>query len=288
MSYFTKFPIIEYDGSLCVDITRRVAIRKTVSADPKVYRPYDVKAGQRSDQIADGYYGRSDREWMVYLSGTIIDPYYDWYLSDRDFAQYVLGKYGSLEESIERVHHWQINWAGIDSELSVGEWSALPDDLKTYYEPVFGKGAEIISYLRREEDITTTTNMLVTVELGENHGLEAGDRLRVLSQPGNVQVGQAEVCWSNTTHSKLVHVVSDTDPGLFVVKVEPGVSHTPVEILDREYTANNIPVDERVYWEPVSAFDWERDRNESRKSIRLVDSRLVNYVDTELERLLSE
>lgn len=279
--YFEKFPLVEYEGRTCVDITRRVTLRRTITSDPRAYRPYDVPAGTRAEQVADGYYDNVEKEWLVLMSASILDPYYDWYLSDRDFAAHLIERYGSLEETIERVHHWQVNWYASDEELTPSEYDTLPDQLKRYYEPRFSVGSTVMSYVRRDIDAIATTNAIVTVELGPDHGVASGDRVQVLD--GASLEGQAEIAWANSTHAKLVHVQAPTDPGLTVLSTtgRSGV------IVSREYTSNVIPVEERAFWEPVSVFEWERDKNESSKSIRLVDARFAQAIESELDRILS-
>lgn len=282
-SYFEMFPLFDYDGSRCVDITRRVGLRRTVSADPKAFQPYEVPAGERPDQIAAGYYESPERSWMVLLSVEALDPYFDWYLSPDRFASFIVDKYGSFEEAVERVHHWQENWPSDPTELSPGQWDQLDGESKAYYEPVFGKGTAILSYVRREDGLTASTNMIVTVDLGPDHGIVPGERVRVFS--GAVPDGQAEAGWANSTHVKLLQVQANTDPGVTLVGVSSGSSAL---VHSREYTANVIPIDERPFWSPVSMLDHETDRNESRKNVRLLDSRNASSIEAELSRLLVE
>lgn len=282
-SYFEMFPLFDYDGARCVDITRRVGLRRTVAADPKAFQPYEVPAGERPDQIARGYYESPERSWMVLLSTESIDPYFDWYLSPDRFAGFIVEKYGSFVEAVERVHHWQENWPSDSTELSPGQWNQLDEEAKAYYEPVFGTGTAILSYVRREDDLTATTNMIVTVELGPDHGVLPDERVQVYSGP--VLDGQAETRWANSTHVKLFHVQANTDPGVTIVGVESGASAL---VLSREYTANVIPIDERPFWSPVSMLDYETDKNESRKNVRLLDSRHSAAIEAEFQRLLGE
>lgn len=279
--YFELFPNTVYDGVRCTDITRRFTIRNSISADPRAYGPYEVPAGQRSDQVALGYYGQSAREWLVLLSTNAIDPYYDWYMSDQDFGDFVLTKYGSLEEAIERVHHWEVEWYGETAELTPAEFSSLDDTLKKYYEPLFGQGSEILSYVRREDDVWCTTNMVVTIEVGE-HEFETGERVKVWD--GGTLEGSAEISWANSSHIKVVHVQTGVEVGYTVVGVDSEESKT---VVSREYTSNTIPIDERVYWTPVSCLDYERDKNERKKNVRLIDRRYSAQIELEAQRLLA-
>lgn len=279
-TYFSMFPTFVYNGASAVDITRRVAVRATISADPRAYAPYEVPAGQRADQLADSYYNTNDREWLVWMSIDVIDPYYDWYLSDDDFNAHLLQKYGSLEEAVERIHHWSMNWYDNDAELSPQGWNSLPDQLKKYYEPNFGLGTNILTYSRRADDLYATTNMVVTAEVG-NNTFQVGERVQTFDGP--TLEGSAEITWANSSHIKLIHVQTSANAGLTVVGVSSGES---LAIVSSDYTANVIPIDERVYWEPVTMMAFERDKNESLKNIRLIDHGYSDAVEIETKKLL--
>jgi hypothetical protein len=55
--YFENFPMIEYEGQMVKDITRRVNFTNEVSLNPLLYLPYTVKEGERAEDVAQFYYG---------------------------------------------------------------------------------------------------------------------------------------------------------------------------------------------------------------------------------------
>lgn len=280
-SYFASLPVVSYDGRQTIDVTRRVALRQAVVADPRALRPYDVPSGQRSDQIADYYYGDPEREWLVWLSAQVLDPYHDWYLTYEDLQAFVVDKYGSMEEAQERVHHWQVNWYDDDSETSVDGFEVLPYQLKKYYEPIFASDTgRVLAYARREEDASCSTNMVVTISAA-GPALSADERVQVWSGP-DFQ-GDCETRWANSSQVVLVHVQAGLQPGYTLLGMSSGSATT---IQSVAYTANVIPVDERSYWSPVTMWDWENDLNESKKSVRLIDSSYASEMEIELTRLM--
>lgn len=282
--YFSNFPLTVYQNTVCVDITRRVVMRDATLGDTKAFHPYEVPAGDRADQIAHHYYGSVDDTWLVYASAGVLDPYHGWYRDEYDFNEHVGVKYGSYEEAVERVHHWQLNWYGTDAELTVAGYDALSAPLKKYYEPVYGQGSEVLSYQRRDEDWVASTNMVLRLEI-ENQGnvVVSGERVKI--KTGATLTGQAEVAWANSTVIKLIHVSGNTDPGNLVVGVTSGANAV---ISAREFTSNTIPIEERPFWTPVSMYDFERDRNESLKNIKLVDRKYQLAFNDELRRLLND
>lgn len=92
--YFEQFPLIEYEGKLVRDITRRTNFTKEVSNNPLMYLPYTVKEGERPEDIAEFYYGSVDYTWVVYFSNSMMDPYHDWPKAEADFNNYLIAKYG--------------------------------------------------------------------------------------------------------------------------------------------------------------------------------------------------
>jgi len=91
--YFEDFPVIEYEGQLVKDLTRRNSFTKVVSQNPLVYLPYTVEEGERPEDIAQFYYGSTDYTWLVYLANNIMDPYHEWPKSVAEFNDYIKAKY---------------------------------------------------------------------------------------------------------------------------------------------------------------------------------------------------
>ena len=94
--YFTNFPVIEYKGKQVRDITRRSKIRESLLNDPYIYLPYTIIDGEKPETVARLYYGSVDDTWLVLLANNIVDPYYEWPLSDEEFNQYFIEKYSEI------------------------------------------------------------------------------------------------------------------------------------------------------------------------------------------------
>ena len=121
--YFENFPLIEYEGKLVRDITRRTNFTKEVSNNPLMYLPYTVKEGERPEDIAEFYYGSTDFTWVVYFSNSMMDPYHDWPKAEADLNQYLIAKYG---EKSGLVGEDIVDWAREDNT----------DNILYYYKEV--------------------------------------------------------------------------------------------------------------------------------------------------------
>lgn len=280
MGYFSNFPNTVYSNNVCIDLLKRVRIMDKVRSDPFSYYPYTVKDGQRADWIADNYYHDQMRSWLVWLSMDIIDPYYQYPLTEEQFNNFITAKYGSSDNAQNMTAYWELNWSDDDGELSLTGYSQLPDALKKYYTPIYGIGANIISYVRRKEDWLTTTNMIVTFTVDSNTPYEAGELAKI--KIGNTVYGNVVVAWSNSSTVMAQHVQGNTTvTNAVLVGLTSNVTSN---ITTQAFTSNCIPIDERVYWEPVSFWDHERSRNELRKHIKLIDSKYTGQAEKELKQ----
>lgn len=92
-SYFSNFPKIKYNDVVVRNIMFRIKILEKVKNDPYAYLPYTVKEGERAEDIAYYYYGSTDYVWLVWLSNKMIDPYFEWPLSEQEFFASMVKKY---------------------------------------------------------------------------------------------------------------------------------------------------------------------------------------------------
>lgn len=94
--YFENFPIVEYNGKVMRDITRRNQLVKTLTTNPMLFLPYTVKQNERAEDVAQFYYGSVDYSWLVYMANQIVDPYYEWPMDEETFNNYLIAKYGEI------------------------------------------------------------------------------------------------------------------------------------------------------------------------------------------------
>ena len=114
--YFSNYPKIAYDitgtnstnpdFTVAVNLMVRNKIRDAVENDVTIFYPYIVPEGMRPDVLAYQYYGDTQYTWSILLVNNIIDPYWEWPLSYKDFRGYVTTKYGSIEKSQTTVHQY--------------------------------------------------------------------------------------------------------------------------------------------------------------------------------------
>jgi len=267
--FFSKFPTIEYRGLQVTDISRRSGLAQSLRDLPMAYYAHDVPNGQRADLTAYGYYEDSTYDWLIYLTNGILDPHYDWYLSESDFDIFIKEKHGSAEKAHRRVKYFVNDWAIDDVQISVDFYEeTVPEARKKYYTAVFGEGSRIIAYKRREEDWTADTNRIMEFQVSN---AAAYSNLEIIfTWGGGVQQGKMEVrdIYTENNTLEVWHVEGNTDVGLFLAGFDSGANQA---IVNTNFLVNVIPAEEFGFWSPVSVYDWEVQRNEAKKSIYLLE-----------------
>lgn len=319
-TYFSNFPIIEYDNVSVRDITRHVALSNNLRRIPYAFYPYELNNEMRSDILSYAYYNDPDTDWLIYLTNGIVDPYYGWYLTNDQFDSYVTTKFGSIEEAQQRVVYWRCNWSNSDFNTSIEYYNSLPEDLKKYWVPNYGAKNKIISYSRRQEDWTTNTNQIWTLDISmdnANTSFVKEDLVKILVNDN--EAGTAECVSANSSSMKIQHIYQ---PNIYEISVSTnGLSDTisiggnsrsftnihttvyfddTIQIMSRSNnsiiaTASsissliaNIPLTEQAYWEPVYYYDYEKEINESKKIVLLLDASYLNDAVNEFYKQIQE
>lgn len=158
--YFEKFPIINYANNQAIDVTERVIFTDNTLKNPYVFYSYDLDHHERPDQFAYRYYGDQFYSWLLYLTNNITDPYYDWYIREDELNSFVTMKYGSVEKAQLKISFYRSNWE-LGNTLSVSGFNALPASLMHYWEEQYDMNGNVMSYVRKKEDIIVNTNQIV-------------------------------------------------------------------------------------------------------------------------------
>ena len=110
MSYFAKFPLMVYDiknndnYKLLPDILRRVKTRSAIAASLSLFDTYDVKSGERPEDIAFKWFGDAELHWVILMTNNVTDRYYDWPMNDAQFQEFLKDKY----DNPDGIHHYEI------------------------------------------------------------------------------------------------------------------------------------------------------------------------------------
>jgi hypothetical protein len=106
--YFSNFPRITYDGVPMRNIMLKTDFVKELFQLSTAFYDYVLKEGDRPTTVAFNYYGSVDYAWLVILSNTIIDPYFEWPMTQEEFDQFIIKKYGSIQAAKSAFYEYRL------------------------------------------------------------------------------------------------------------------------------------------------------------------------------------
>jgi len=289
-NYFNKFPNTIYNDKECVDITKRVSIGNSQTRKTNLFYSYDIQNNLRLDQIAQYYYKDPTYDWLIMLQNGIIDPYYGWYLSEQDFDSFILEKYDSYETSIKKIKYYQLDWAAGDEEITNSFYeNNLPYEHRKYFVPIYGINTKITSYERRKEDWIINTNKIIKLNVNNytnGNTFTVGELVDIKSSLNNeTSNGTGEVITSNSSSILIKNISGYTTNNYYIVGE---TSNTSAIFSTANTIIENISNSEFVYWTAVTYYEYEKQKNEANKTIRLIDENYSLQIAEDLRIKLLE
>ena len=113
-NYFKSVPNVSYDinGNApntfqkVTNIMKRPKFKAQVIDAITDYYPYRVKDGYRPDMVSNEIYGTVGYAYLILLFNDIYDPVFDWPLGSRQFENYIINKYGSIDSAVTTVKYY--------------------------------------------------------------------------------------------------------------------------------------------------------------------------------------
>lgn len=281
--YFTLFPKTIYNGIPSVNIIRRSDFSETSRKIVEIYYPYTAKEEERADTLANRYYESSNYEWLIYFANRIVDPYYDYTMNETNFKQFIIKKYGSIENALRKIVFYRTNWAQDDRQLTPAAYNALPSNLKKYWVATVSAFGEISSYSRAKEDIIVNTNKLIRLTLSQPSDFKVNDI--IVRKEGQNEIGRATISMIDN-QTILINNVSGTFDFDAPYSISNLDNTTQSTVTESAIIISNLDDEEVVYYLPVTAYQYEEELNLKNKEMYLVDKIYAEKLKTELKRTL--
>ena len=157
--YFKTFPTLQYtldDGAsyqIIQDIFRRIVLTYSIKTKEAYYQLYDVKDGETPEIVSHKFYKSTQHHWIILHANEIIDPRYDWCMSQENLKQYVIVKY--TEPLYYAPHHYEwVLYEGTEAEqklispIQTGEYQTLITNFE--YENRLNEARRSIKVVRPE------------------------------------------------------------------------------------------------------------------------------------------
>jgi len=116
-SYFSEVPNFEYvsrlpDAKISDYITvknffKRGFLREDIFQNLAFFTKYSITGNDRPDNVAFEIYQDSTLDWLVLMANNIVNIQNEWPISNADFDELMLDKYGSYDTLFNGVHHYE-------------------------------------------------------------------------------------------------------------------------------------------------------------------------------------
>ena len=115
--YFRDFPSVNYQiedyniNEVVQNPLVRFKILDVLRNVKFLYQEYIIEE-ESASEIAFKLYQDETLDWVIYITNNIIDPKYDWPLGYRDFINFIVKKYGSVENAsrettTDNIRHYE-------------------------------------------------------------------------------------------------------------------------------------------------------------------------------------
>lgn len=165
--YFEDFPKVSYDikknGKVenVTNIMLRYKFNAIIKNFVSPYYDYTIQDGDRADIVAFNEYDDYTLDWLIYMVNDIIDPNFDWPLSQRTLQTYISEKYGSIARSQATVHEYRkvLNQRSVLSDGTIIPKKTLVVD-ETTYNTLSEVNRESISKYQYETDLNDSKRQI--------------------------------------------------------------------------------------------------------------------------------
>ena len=114
-NYFNKVPNLDYVSRLpdanisdyiaVKNLFKKVKLREDLFQDLTVFTKWKIEGDDRPDNVAFKVYGDSTLDWLVLSSNNILNIQTEWPLTQFNFDQFLLDKYGTYDKINDTHHH---------------------------------------------------------------------------------------------------------------------------------------------------------------------------------------
>lgn len=254
--YFSQFPKIYYDFAqdntstalqILTDITTNVRVRKEVLENITLYDEYDMMDGETPEIVAEKVYGNPELHWVIMLVNQRYDYIQDFPMSSLELEEYIKTTYG--EENIYNVHHYEKDGLVVEAQANL----VVPLSIATLAK----------------------VNDFVTDGAFNSSNTRANARIQSIDIPSRTL--NLMMDYGRFETGRVVNINSIITDILGVTALSAVASFT--------VGTNAFTLDDGYL--PITNYEYEIRKNESKRTIKLISSQLVNQFVTEYMSLVT-
>lgn len=291
MAYFKEFPKLFYSTSLglknfksVTNIFANVKFLREILLNTDTYYNYDVKDGERPEDIAHKLYKDSDKHWIILLANNIVDPQYDWVMGQQQFDSYINKKYSSVTVQLPTTDGYASNY--IVNEV-VYQGDTLSDADMTAQVASFNGGTKAMQ-IKFPSQTVANAQAIIGVNSLENHKVLSvtvnNDGYNWASNTtAHYTVTETKYNSYDKTQTKTTYNVSNYDY-LFstdtIVTRTLGTTTSTTTLEDGTNLVVETVVAQKSY------YDLEVEKNEAKRKIKLPKPEYITIIDQQFKRLM--
>lgn len=292
MSYFINFPQILYrldndqlNYKIVPNILAKVKFNDSVVDNASLYLQYDVKDGERPEDIAYKVYEDPRKHWIILIANNIMDPNYDWILSVNNFEKYVNNKYSTINVSLKTAETYANNYV-VGEIVYQGGTSVDRADAEATVN-AYNSTTKTLTLNLASSVFSTSANVIGT-QSKESHTIES-----LTYNNDGIQFAR-----SNFSHYKVLETIKNSYDRKIVAK-EYKVSakdynHFSDSVVDRTLGTTNQSFDlndgSRLTItrdiSPITYYDYEMELNEKKRKIKVPRADFATAIENQLKQIM--
>ena len=273
--FFDLFPKVAYDIGKSQNATFqnptniffRIGVVREALENISSYYIYNIQDGDKPEVLAEKVYGTPEAHWIILMANDRLDGAYDWPLNYADFNNYIANKYrdaaaGGTQSlyQLDPLVSSYLTGLGvtITPGITIGDTIAgaiaggtsMTDSQIIAWSQVAIAGTNGIHHYEKITERTETTSGTTTIKrdiISYNEAI-----------PGDL-----------TTYDNFDYYLNLPDAGAYST-----------------YTVDSKTVKERIYRGFVTIYDYELQKNEDKRLIKIIKPTYYNQIMTELKTIL--
>jgi len=175
-NFFSDFPTVAYTlddyatQQVVVDIFRRVIFSKEYKDNSSYYEKYDVLDGETPEELSFRFYGTTGFHWLILMVNDIVDPRFEWPLSESNLVKNTESKYGGKQNIFATNRAKDKKGYTVETFFILAEEATHKEPIKLLFENNDPDGiSTAVSYMDSEIIEDFESNYEVEFQKNENY-----------------------------------------------------------------------------------------------------------------------
>ena len=173
---FADFPRVAYSldnfesEQVVVDIFRRVIFSQEFLENTFYYEEYEVLGGESPEDLSYRFYGTPNLYWLILMVNGIVDPRFDWPLSEEELYKLTKSKYGGDKNVFSTTRARNADGYNVETFFVLLEESTHKEPQRLLFEDTTNENISTpIAYSLSEQGTDFISNFEIEQEKNETN-----------------------------------------------------------------------------------------------------------------------